>query len=129
MDAHRTCPGRQPADTRQLAGVGLFCATILLMEIVKVTHYEDRGLLRAKIEWVDGESRGVADTHCTLTGQALGPNHTLCVRHCRGFGHFSRDANAMVGKLVAEKITQAEMDHFMRTRTRFPDLMDDNEQS
>lgn len=96
-----------------------------MMEIVKVSHYEDRGLLRTRIEWADGDSRGVADTHCALTGVPLGPNHTLCVRHCRYYGHYSKDVNEQLGKLLREEITAADLAVFLRQRTCYPDDMDD----
>lgn len=91
------------------------------MEIVKVTPYNDRGLLRRRLDWVDGETAGVADTHCAITGVVLGPNYTLCVRHCRYYGHFSREVSDTIGRYIREEISEQEMLALFLSWSLYPD--------
>lgn len=95
------------------------------MEIVKVTAYSDRGLLRHRIEWVDDHNRGVADSHCTLTGRPLGANFTQCVRHCREHGHFSVELSGKIGELALGHIDAAIVAAFVRAHTVYPDDQDE----
>lgn len=90
------------------------------MDIVKVTPYEDRGLLRKRIEWVDGKVRGVADTHCAITGVSLGANYTLCVRHCRWMGHYSREVNHIIMQYTKGEISEQDMLAFFNLKNRYP---------
>jgi len=90
------------------------------MEIVKVTPYQDRGLLRYKLEWQDGDVRGVADTHCALTGHRLGANYSLCVRHCRMFGHFSKDMSHQIGLYTLNLIDAATLAAFIASHNHYP---------
>jgi len=91
------------------------------MQIVKVTPYEDRGLLRRRIEWVAGETCGVADTHCAITGVPLGPNYTRCVVHCRQFGHYSRPVCATIERYLHDELSEQEMLAFFVRHSQYPD--------
>lgn len=92
------------------------------MDIVKVTPYIDRGLLRRRIEWVDGDDKGVADTNCAITGQPLGPNFTRCVHHCRQFGHYSREVCRQIELCVQfQEISEQEMLAFFVSHSVYPD--------
>jgi hypothetical protein len=98
------------------------------MQIVNVTTYIDRGLLRKRIEWVDGDEKGVADTHCAVTGVPLGPNYTYCVKHCRQFGHYSNALCARIQDLTTGAISQSQLVAFIRLADRFPDTMLDEDE-
>lgn len=98
------------------------------MHIVKVTPYRDRGLLRHHIEWVDGDSRGVADSHCALTGASLGANWTLCVRHCRMHGHYTFDVNTLIGLVAMKLIHPADLALHIRKNNVYPETKLDREQ-
>lgn len=91
------------------------------MEIVKVTAYEDRGLLRRRIEWRDGETTGIADTHCAITGAPLGPNYTRCVIHCQRFGHYSADVNTVIKQRTKDEISEQDMLALFLSWSRYPD--------
>jgi hypothetical protein len=97
------------------------------MQIVKVTPYEDRGLLRQHIEWVDGDSHGVADSHCALTGVSLGANWTLCVHHCRMHGHFSTEVNSRIGLVAIGVIHPAALALYIRQNNIYPETKLDRE--
>lgn len=94
------------------------------VEIISTEPYEDRGIIRRRIEWRDGDASGVADTHCTVTGWSLGPNYTLCVRHCREYGHFSREACSLIhSHIILKEITASEMGAAFLRLSRFPEDM------
>lgn len=65
-----------------------------MLDIYDIQPYEDRGIKRYKLYWRDGNARGRADTHCSLTGVPLGDTYNECVAHCREYGHYSLETNA-----------------------------------
>lgn len=105
------------------------------MELINVVKYEDRGLLRERIEYINDEGRPcVADTHCCMTGERLAEGYMSCIRHCIEHGHYSIKANTKILQLsrshidseVPQKnfITQRQFDNWLRNASVFPHTQD-----
>ena len=91
------------------------------MQVVKVTTYMDRGVARRSIHWQDGNVKGVADSHCSVTGKPLGDTDRYCAWHCRKHGHFSTMVSHLLDQYARHEISEPEMLAVFRMWSVFED--------